>query len=337
MTAISFYSIKWNDSSGWDVVKKTFSNSKMSIFSDTLKNNHYSDRKTAGAAAQQLAELNKLSYTPEDASVITVARFFDGYLPFELTPSGSVISRGTYTSLDLESTIEKAKSIAKTSKLIFVSPIKESEEKENSKLTPTPPSTAVSRSTNNFSSTTSTITSSNLPVSPSAESLKQEELEKVESLKKTKNEMLLQFEGINDQVDKHTTKHKNLLTSLNKLFDDLPETIRNHHEANKLKTLLSQSMEDVITLDNNLSETKEAIKRFRDLLKEEQEIIEDRNAQTFKQLKKPLIGMETNIIASQLISKQKQNVSISDKLMTSIEQICSIFKTITSPIARPRR
>lgn len=120
---ISFVSIQGKESSGWDVVKKTFpkvsgSSITLSVTVSTL-DKHCENQKTAEVAARKLAELNKLPYISENSSVITVTPFCGCYLPVELTPSGGVIGQGI-NSPSIQSAIKEARSVAESKKLPFI-------------------------------------------------------------------------------------------------------------------------------------------------------------------------------------------------------------------------
>lgn len=140
----------------------------------------------------------------------------------------------------------------------------------------------------------------------------QEDLEKAESLKEI-NKMLLRVEILNDKAYKNAADFKAISTRLNTLFDNVPKTTRNHHKVDRLKTLLSQFTENIIKFDKNISETKESIKRFRDLFKEEPEIIKN-----------------PDFMLKQLINKEEQTLNISNELTKSTEEFCTIFETIGS-------
>lgn len=107
MMTISFVSIQGNESTGWDVVKKTFPSSNRLSVTATSMNQHCKDQKIAEVAAKTIAELNRLPYVSDSASVITVARFGSCYLPVELTPNDGVIGQGT-SSPSILSAIEEA-------------------------------------------------------------------------------------------------------------------------------------------------------------------------------------------------------------------------------------
>jgi len=122
---ISFVSIQGNESTGWDVVKKTFPkvSGRSVIHSVTAisMDQHCKDKKTAEVAAKKIAELNRLPYVSDSASVITVGPFCGDYLPVELTPSGVVIGQGT-NSPSIQSAIMEAREIAESRNLLFISP-----------------------------------------------------------------------------------------------------------------------------------------------------------------------------------------------------------------------
>ncbi len=88
---VSFVTIRENSSTGWDVVKKMLSDSSGEGPTTVVEKNCV-DKTTAEVAAQEIARLSQLPFVPENFSVISVFPLNAWFVPFELTPSGKIIT-----------------------------------------------------------------------------------------------------------------------------------------------------------------------------------------------------------------------------------------------------
>ena len=120
----SFITIHCDSHSGFDVIQSTFPKVSdtfiiLEIVSKSIE--HYADKETAKVAAKKMAELNQLEFVSNDTSLITVVYAQDNFFPVELTPSGSVIVQGIFSS-SIQSAVKDAIEVANSRNVPLIAP-----------------------------------------------------------------------------------------------------------------------------------------------------------------------------------------------------------------------
>ena len=118
---VSFMTIQESSSTGWDVVKKMYSDSS-DVGLTTAVEQHCVDKTTAEVVAKEIARLGQLPFVPENISVISVFPLNAWFLPFELTPTGNIITLTEKISASWRCTVKSAQEYAGSKTALYLAP-----------------------------------------------------------------------------------------------------------------------------------------------------------------------------------------------------------------------